>query len=372
MYWGDYPCNIPYRTANHMFYYIMTNLAPDMIVYTGDTVQHTVWDQPQSETIEISRWLTERLSFFFPGIPAYYSVGNHDMAPTNLYYEHREDIKELSEAMFTHWQSLSLFTAQQKQTFEKGLYYTASPFPGLRILSYNSEMGALDNFYSILAFEEPLYPAMLQWMEDTLSAARANNEKVIMLGHHPTGGQRVPGYDQYITDLQARYGDIVLLHLLGHNHDDKFALVRDTGSGETRGIQISSPSMTSYTNTNPSLRMFHLDPLTYRPLDMDTYHLNIKLHGNVANPPITLTYRATEDYGMADATPASFADLINRLEVDKDLMDLFRFNMDTRTGFQGSCDDRCSARLVCQLRYADAVGRRECEANLPLDTLNKP
>jgi hypothetical protein len=58
--------------------------------------------------------------------------------------------------------------------------------------------------------------------------------------------------------------------------------VRDYTSGETRGFQLSSPSMTSYKKINPSYRVIYLDPDTFEPLDMDTYHLDLKVNaGNV-------------------------------------------------------------------------------------------
>ena len=49
----------------------------DLFVIEGDTLQHTIWHQPQEETIEASRRLTEALWHYFPGIRAYPSVGNH-------------------------------------------------------------------------------------------------------------------------------------------------------------------------------------------------------------------------------------------------------------------------------------------------------
>jgi len=365
--WGDYECNIPSRTVDHLLYFVVNELRPDMIAYTGDTFQHTVWDQPQNETIESSNWFTERLRFFFPGIPAYNTIGNHEMSPTNLWSTDRPEMEELSAEMFTHWERLSKFTAAQRETIMRGYYYTTSPFRGLRVLAYNSQYSVTENFYALLTFEQPEYPAMLQWMEDTLSTARQSGEKVILLGHHPTGGSgKVPGYTDFIIDLQARYSDIIVLHLLGHNHDDKFSVVRDSFNGEARGVQISSPSMTSYTNVNPSLRLFHLDPLTYQPLSMMTYHLDINSDGNSFNPAVKLTYNTADDYDMPDLSPQSFEQLINRLEVDSEFVKQFRANMYTGTGFEGSCNERCVARLVCDLRHAHDVARRQCFDSIPL------
>ena len=55
--------------------------------------------------------------------------------------------------------------------------------------------------------------------------------------------------------------------------------VRLRETGEARGVQISSPSVTSYTNINPTLRILYLDPVTYIPLDMETFYIDLKADG---------------------------------------------------------------------------------------------
>ncbi|KAK2142519.1 hypothetical protein LSH36_945g00096 [Paralvinella palmiformis] len=50
--------------------------------------------------------------------------------------------------------------------------------------------------------------------------------KVIMMSHHGTGqSQGNNEYSCFITDLQARYSDVIVLHLTGHSHEDSFRLV---------------------------------------------------------------------------------------------------------------------------------------------------
>lgn len=43
----------------------------------GDTPQHTVWDQPQDETLSIMQALANSFVEYFPGVPAYVGIGNH-------------------------------------------------------------------------------------------------------------------------------------------------------------------------------------------------------------------------------------------------------------------------------------------------------
>ena len=56
-----------------------------------------------------------------------------------------------------------------------------------------------------------------------------------------------------------------------------------------------------------------------------------------------------------------------RLEADKDLLARYRYHMDTQTGREGGCDDRCAAHLFCRLRDADYTGRKACEQAIPRD-----
>lgn len=367
-YWGDYECNIPIRTLDLFLDFIQQNFAPEIIAYSGDTIQHTVWDQPQNETLAIQRHLADSFSQFFPDAPSYFSIGNHDTSPTNLYYSKRPQIQELNQAYFDMWQPVSRFTDEQRLTYLKGGYYTISVVPGLRILSYNSNYFPLDNFYSILNYDETDYPEMQQFMEDTLSAARENSEKVIVLGHHPSGGSGMfTEYSHFITDIHARYGDIIVLHLLGHSHSDWFALVKDFETGETRGVQLSGPSLTSYTDMNPSFRLIYLDSTTFEPVDMLTYRLDIAVDGNNLTPAIQFTYSHVEEYNMTDLTPSGFDDFTNRMELDRDLLNLYRYNKETRVDPLGSCDDDCAKGELCDIRYTDYERQEQCN-ELPLRT----
>ena len=54
-----------------------------------------------------------------------------------------------------------------------------------------------------------------------------------------------------------------------------YVQVSDIETGVPVGVEISSPSMTCYTDINPSVRVIYLDDVTFQPLDMDTYHLDL-------------------------------------------------------------------------------------------------
>lgn len=63
-------------------------------------------------------------------------------------------------------------------------------------------------------------------------------------------------------------------------HVFPFPQVKDFETGETQGVQISGPSLTSYTDINPSFRIIYLDATTYEPIDMVTYRLDLATDGS--------------------------------------------------------------------------------------------
>ncbi len=77
------------------------------------------------------------------------------------------------------WQSLANFGEEAKSTFELAGYYSTEVEPGLRVISYNSNYGFFENFYTLVLEEEmPEYFDMMDYIESELEAARENGEKV--------------------------------------------------------------------------------------------------------------------------------------------------------------------------------------------------
>lgn len=67
---------------------------------------------------------------------------------------------------------------------------------------------------------------MINWLENTLAAARNASERVIITSHHQYGAsENVVAFDEKITRILAKYGDIIVWHPVGHVHRDEFRLV---------------------------------------------------------------------------------------------------------------------------------------------------
>ena len=50
------------------------------VATSGDTVQHTVWDQPQWQTLDVMSFINDRLAHHFPSSASYLVLGNHGRA----------------------------------------------------------------------------------------------------------------------------------------------------------------------------------------------------------------------------------------------------------------------------------------------------
>ncbi|ELT88291.1 hypothetical protein CAPTEDRAFT_206548 [Capitella teleta] len=365
---GDYKCNIPSDTVE-LFLDFMTALEPDIVVYTGDSPPHTLWLETQEGQLKVSAWVADAIHKHFPGIPVFPSLGNHETYPTNMYYTDRLEIQELNEEYAKMWQDAAGFGSEQLETINMGAFYSKLVKPGLRVVSYNSIYGATDNFYNLLNEDREDYHAMKTFMKETLLAARDNNEKVLLLGHHSLGSsETMLHHERFMVNLIAEFGDVICLHLMGHSHTDFFKLVNieisDPSSNEVHSVQFVTPSVTTKMDINPSARVFYLDPDTLVPLDQETFYLDLNkyMEGDSKDAKIETSYKFTEEYGVDDLTPASLKKLVDRcMENDDELLNKYRYNFLTKQRQPEECNATCKKRILCRIRHSTQQGNKLCQ-----------
>ncbi|KAJ1365230.1 Sphingomyelin phosphodiesterase 2 [Parelaphostrongylus tenuis] len=81
--WGmPYACDIPYQTFEAAVKHISTAHSDlDYIIITGDFEAHDSWDYTQDLTRSNINNITDLLLQYFPNIPVYVSIGNHEGVP---------------------------------------------------------------------------------------------------------------------------------------------------------------------------------------------------------------------------------------------------------------------------------------------------
>jgi sphingomyelin phosphodiesterase len=99
--------------------------------------------------------------------------------------------------------------------------------------------------------------------------AEANGEKVIFLGHIPSGDAADTYLSDYATQyvkIVNKYKDIIVGQFFGHTHNDEvmvswyfidiqFEIVMD-GNGNPISVIYIAPSVTTYTYHNPAFRVY--------------------------------------------------------------------------------------------------------------------
>ena len=78
LYWGSpAACDIPYRTFTAALDAIKA-MDVDAIVYTGDGPAHNIWNFTEEDGLNALQNITDTLVQYFPDIPIFPAVGNHD------------------------------------------------------------------------------------------------------------------------------------------------------------------------------------------------------------------------------------------------------------------------------------------------------
>lgn len=63
--------------------WLKNNIKPDIILWTGDSSSHDLFNMKASDVRNTISNLTSLISLNFPGVPVIPALGNHDFHPPN-------------------------------------------------------------------------------------------------------------------------------------------------------------------------------------------------------------------------------------------------------------------------------------------------
>lgn len=183
---GEYSCNTPRRTVDFILQEVK-NMNPDMVIYTGDNSPHPFWEETQEIQLNYTYYLGRMMTETLRGIAFYPTIGNHETYPANFYDPTNQNVVEVNKAFASSFRELAGWDNDDIKNIERAGYYVKMRRPGLRIIGYNSNFGYNMNWYNALNKDAEFWKDMQKFVRDNLQEAKNNNEKVIMVGHHPTG-----------------------------------------------------------------------------------------------------------------------------------------------------------------------------------------
>uniref|UniRef100_A0A7M4FFU7 Cyclic nucleotide gated channel subunit alpha 4 n=1 Tax=Crocodylus porosus TaxID=8502 RepID=A0A7M4FFU7_CROPO len=234
-------------------------------------------------------------------------------------------------------------------------FYTLRIRPGLRLVSLNMNFCSDANFWLLINSTDPA--GQLQWLVGILAGAEAAGEKVHIIGHIPPAHcMRSWSWNYY--SIVNRFESTIVAQFFGHTHVDEFEMFYDEETlSRPVSVAFVAPSVTTYISLNPGYRVYQLDgnypESSHRVLDHETFILNLT-EANAAGPGATPHWRrlygAREAYGLPNAFPADWDQLLRRFQDDERLFQRFWFLFYKGHPPREPCLDACKAALLCALR----------------------
>ncbi|KAK2703000.1 hypothetical protein QYM36_018450, partial [Artemia franciscana] len=380
-YWGDYrDCDLPLWTLrNSMEHIASTHSDIDFIVWTGDLPPHDIWETDATEHLNIIQEMTNLLLEFFPNIPVYGAIGNHESHPVNAYpipeIEGENSISWLYNSIADAW---SVWLPEDAlTTLRYGGYYSTLVREGLRVISANFNYCYTYNWWIIHESRDPANG--LQFIQSELEKAEAAGEKVYIISHIVPGkGDCWQIYTRELNKVVNRFEDTLAGQFYGHTHSDEFKIFYDT-EDPSRAINVAwiGPSLTSYVDINPGYKVYLLDGeregSTFGMLEHEAWIMNLT-EANIgpSEPNWFKLYDGRETFGLNSLSAQDMSNLVDRFIIDEELFQTYYRNYVKQgdPAMLEGCDIECKQDLLCSMvtsNFGDQTKCNEISRKMTLD-----
>ncbi|CAB4066404.1 SMPD1 [Lepeophtheirus salmonis] len=295
----------------------------EYILFTGDNTPHDIWAQSRTANLDYSNTVFEAMRKVFPNQRIFPIIGNHETFPVNNFPPHNLQNPQFEPSwlyngianLTSEW-----LTKESLITFKKFGHYSELLESGLRVIAINSNVCFNLNFW--LNYDHVDLGGQLNWLMKELFKAETNNEKVHILSHVPPGSDECYGtWGREYSKIVNRFANTIIAQFYGHTHVDEFVVFYDQEERPTN-VGFVTPSITTYTDVNPSYRIFTMErsnSSTFRIIDYDTHIMDLK-KSNEADDGLYFSklYSAKEDLEMESLSPKNFDKLVHRLTSDNE------------------------------------------------------
>lgn len=380
---GEHTCDSPLNLEQSMYEAIRTLVTDAAFsIFTGDIVDHAVWNTTIIQNTLDVTGAYDRMAA--ADMLVYGTAGNHEASPTNSYppLEVGSSTQWLYDTLSSSWTRwVGAHAADKAKEF--GAYSTKYPAGNLRIISLNTNLYYVHNYW---LYEEPMEKdpsGQLGWLVNELDAAEKTGERVYIMGHMALGARDAfHDASNYFDQIVNRYEATIAALFFGHTHLDEFEISysvnRQRNPDNAVAVSYVGPSMT-LTSGNPAFRVYDIDPVTFGVLDITTYIANMsdpsfqsekgpvwtkyysarEAYGSLVDPP--LAPLGTEDSGGSgdekagrrELDPAFWHEVTEVLENDPAAFEQFMARK--RRGWRPeTCVDDCKSMEICKLRAGRA------------------
>ncbi|KAK2864275.1 hypothetical protein Q7C36_003429 [Tachysurus vachellii] len=365
---GDFMCDSPYQLILSAFSYMKNvDLEPEFMIWTGDSPPHVPADKLSPDTvINMISNMTQTIRQFFPQLPVYPALGNHDYWPQDQLPENENDIYQAAAKLWSPW-----LQPEALVTLRKGGFYSQLIKPGLRLVSLNTNLYYSPNHVTV-NMSDPA--GQFQWLQDTLELSKQNMERVYVIAHVPIGylpyakstTAMREGDNEKLVNIFRNYSDVIKGQFYGHTHRDSMMVLLDRKGKPVNSIFVT-PAVTPYRSfleqysNNPGVRMYLYNSQDYGLQDLWQFYLNLTKANQEEKPNWRLEYIMTKAFGIKDIQPESLHELALKFEEpdSKEFPKYFTYFMvsfnDTVT-----CTEECKTVQVCSVHFLDHDTYSEC------------
>ena len=270
----------------------------------------------------------------FPGVPVYFSLGNNDSACGDYRLDGHDRFFKATSSLILKGMAKAGASekVQARRDYEAEGNYSAV-LPGMRktrLLVVN------DTYFSrlyktcegVTNAEGPA--AVAAWLARELEAARIKGERVWVMGHIPPGvdvyntvvhmrdvcgvqGPELLLGDDRLSELLARYADVVKLAIFGHTHMDELRVI-PAATEDGLGVPVKLVASVSPVDGNaPSFTVGVADSGTGSLRDYVVYVANDK----TGEGSWKRDYGFGETYGRSGFTYPAVSGLVERFRKDR-------------------------------------------------------
>ncbi|KAH8898539.1 sphingomyelin phosphodiesterase [Thozetella sp. PMI_491] len=369
---GDHQCDAP-TTLEESMYAAIKALVPNAAfgLFTGDIIDHAVWNTTEAQNIIDINNSYSHMSQSGALPYVFGTAGNHESSPTNAFpslalnNNAAQWVYDTLASAWTQWIGLSAASS----TVEKmGAYSVKYASSNLRVISLNTNMYYVDNYWLYRKTMETDPNGQLVWLAGELDAAEKAGERVYIIGHMPFGlPDALHDGSNYLDQIVNRYSDTIAAMFFGHTHQDHFQIsYSDYASRSASNAKVASyiaPSLTP-TSGYPSFRVYAVDPVTFGVLDSITYMADMTDPSFQTTGPVWKQYySAKEAYGplvtppltdpAAELTAEFWHNVTVVLASNQTAFDEY-YARKSRGWNVGSCTGSCVTQEVCGLQAARA------------------
>ncbi|XP_062323253.1 acid sphingomyelinase-like phosphodiesterase 3a isoform X1 [Osmerus eperlanus] len=365
---GDFMCDSPYQLIQSAFTHIReAGQQAQFMIWTGDSPPHVPAGELSTDmVVQVISNMTQTIRHYFPDLPVYPALGNHDYWPQDQYPTSTNAIYQAAAKLWQPWLKPSSL-----QTLREGGFYSQLVQSGLRLVSLNTNLYYSPNKQTLNTTDPS---GQLQWLQETLEGSVQAREKVFVIAHVPVG--YLPWardttaireiHNEQLVSIFRKYSDIIAGQFYGHTHRDSIMVLQDEQGKPVNSLFVS-PAVTPiksvsepYSN-NPGFRMYLYHPQDYTLLDVWQYYLNLTEANQSQRSDWKLEYSLREAFDLKDLQPESLFQLASSFQ-DQPSKTFPKYFTHFMVSYNSSieCEDDCKLTQLCAVLYLDQDSYSKC------------